>query len=132
MPHATHYPPQFSFLDDEHNELLAILAGMKQPPNGSSGEDTKLLTRKVLAKLRQHSHHEESVMREYGYPGYENHRTYHEHVHDTLRFIIEYFENGRMNEARQEIAQHMENKVNEEFFVDQLFMEFLAGRQPRG
>jgi hemerythrin len=128
MPGATRNPEKFRALDEEHDELLEILGDMKKAADGGDNDNTELLAKTVLRKLIQHSHHEESLMREYGYPGYENHKTYHEHVNDTLKFIIEYFGDDRLHDSRQEVAQHMENKVSEELFVDQLFMEYLAGK----
>ncbi len=121
------FPPEFSFLDDEHEDIGRSLDAL----NEALGEDAERnfgpLAVGILHKLRMHARHEEEVMKRLEYPEGDLHEKYHEALIETVALILEFFDRRNVARYGERIRKHIENKLSEEIFVDRLLAEFLSG-----
>ena len=131
MDLTTGYPEQFRFLDEEHTEISAMVAKLRDASGSNDEESPALVSMRLLKKLAAHTSHEEELMETYDYPERELHMKYHQHVHHSIELILQLFNRKGMAEHGVVIAKHIGNKMAEEMFVDRLFAEFLAEQDIR-
>lgn len=121
------FPPEFSFLDDEHDEIVRALDALKETPGEGPERDFRPVTTGILHKLKLHAQHEEDVMEKLEYPDRDLHVRYHEALIDTVALILEFFDRRSGTHHRERIRKHIEEKLSDEIFVDSLLSEFLGG-----
>ncbi|MFO0997927.1 MAG: hypothetical protein U1F33_14705 [Alphaproteobacteria bacterium] len=122
------YPDQYRFLDDEHDEMGAILTEMGQPSGDPGLEALRRGIVRFLTAFKAHRRSEESVMRESRFDEYELHKTHHEHVIGAIETILAYFDRQSLPRHKDEIVRHLSNKLSEESFFDEPLAAFLSGR----
>lgn len=131
MEGAGRYPAPFRYLDDEHAEIIALVAALKKA-TGSDGENSAaFLSKRLFQKIAEHTSHEEDLMKTSGYPERELHEKYHEHISHSIDLVLQLFDHSAMDQHGAAIAKHIGNKMAEEIFVDRLFAEFLTEQSAR-
>ena len=119
------YPEKFKYLDDEHEAISAKLQELRDVVATDGEETARRLAIDVARMLREHVRNEDRLMLTFDYPERELHGAYHAVLIDTLTYVLQSFDHKSMAEYGTSIAQHIENKLSEEIFVDGLFAEYL-------
>lgn len=119
------YPEKYQYLDDEHVEMAAKLQELRDVVATDGEETARRLTINIARMLRTHIRKEDQLMQTFDYPERELHKAYHAVLIDTLTYVLQSFDHKSMAEYGGSIAQHIENKLSEEVFVDGLFAEYL-------
>jgi hemerythrin len=118
------YPGNLASLDDAHEDIGGVLRAMKQISEPSGAEELRALSFTLLRKLKSHCRQEEVAMEELRYPQRELHIKHHQDVADAIETLISIFDLETMFRCREGVIQHIENRISEELFVDQLLVEF--------
>ena len=122
------YPEEYRFLDDEHQALFDRLEGLRSFPEHAEDRSIKIEALDILKSLKRHIEAEEKAMAATEYPESELHRKYHKLSVDSFETVLEMFDQSFVTEHRVLIADHIENRLAEEIFVDRLFANYLGGR----
>ena len=120
------YADDYRFLDDEHEEMGAMLAAMKREQSAVETPVLRSLAVRFLTALKEHSRNEEKVMKQCEFGDYELHKAYHDHVLGALEIILAHFDRHSMPTYRDQITRHLENKLSEETLLDRSLATFLA------
>ncbi len=125
MSWQVEYPNKFQYLNDEHDAIAASLQEFRKAVAADGEENARLLAVDIARKLREHVSNEDRLMQSFEYPERELHQAYHGVLIDTIDYVLQSFDHKSMADYGATIAQHIENKLAEEVFVDGLFAEYL-------
>lgn len=125
MTRRVGYPDNFRFLDDQHEELGAILDRMRREADAATPALRKRAV-EFLTVFKAHGREEEAVMAKQRYGDYELHKAHHDHVAGTIETILTYFDRHAMSRYKDEVVRHLENKLSEEQLFDRALAAFLA------
>lgn len=89
------YKTGFSKVDEQHQHLFDIINRLHQSMSEGHGKDViKDTLDEMIAYTVEHFTMEEALMREQGYPAYEEHKKVHDNLTKELKEIAEKFANG--------------------------------------
>lgn len=120
------YPEKYKYLDDEHQALAAELQALRETAASDGEASTREHLIEIARMFRSHVGKENSLMQTSAYPDRKHHVEYHAALVDTLSYLIEFFDQHSVARYGTDIAQHIENKLAEELFIDRLFAEYLC------
>jgi hemerythrin len=124
------YPSEYSYLDDEHEEIARLLDQMRIESEEGRDKEARGTSVRILGRVKAHAKSEDGVMREQGFPERDLHHAYHQHVITALETVLKLFDHGHFAQHGNEVVRHIQNRLAEEVFVDGLLARFLADGKP--
>lgn len=84
-------------IDLQHEKLIALVNRLRAAlVDGAEKAARDSLLSQLLEGMRNHCAYEEQLMTEYGYPGYEAHKSEHDRLAHNLGDLIERYRNGEL------------------------------------
>lgn len=126
------YPGKFAGFDDMHEEMGKILREMREAQSPERATNLGTLSIRLLGRFKFHCREEERAMDNLNYPGREVHKKHHQCTADAIETIISLLDAMTMQDRRQAIVAHIENRLSEEVLVDHAFVDFIVNTGSAG
>lgn len=120
------YSVNIKEIDDQHRKLIGMIGALNDAMKMGKGKQVLEKTLKDLIKYTEtHFAAEERIMKEYGYPGYEEHKAKHTKMAQKVVEIYDQYQAGRIALTIQ-VMNFLENWVDKHILgTDRQYTVFL-------